>query len=735
MSKIDLIEKYPDISGAILSTYKEPATGFWVNDDIDLKRVWVPLPKPPDYTKIEGFGLPAREQKFKVSKMPKKLHDLERSGKSIDEIWETLQENYGYYREEILWIKLQIYRRINGYWFFNNGVPTYIDGWHYFFLNFWELDHGLPEYRERDWKFFHFCRMAYNDAYCYGVVYPKHRREGATSKAQCVNYCIVTYEVNAKGGIQSMTDDHAFTVFDTHLIKSWKRVPFFFKPNYDGNTSPKERLVFDAQAKRLSKSGSIAFVEQGLGSSIDFQPSNEKAYDSYKLYFYHHDEVGKTAKIDIKKRWKVVKQCLAQAGNIHGFSLHTSTVDEMEKGGGKQFFDFCKESYYDERDQNQQTQSGLYVLFIPATEGLEGYVDEYGNSVIEEPLPEQAAFLKERWIKSNKPAADFNPKQGSKLYFQNTRSALIAAGNHEALSENIRQFPTRFAECFRTETKGSGFNLTILENRIDELRHYNPFKVNGDFEWEIPGNRSSRVVWKPRTDGKGKFWLSKVLKDEESNHRYYDSYENTWKPTHKRKYSAGSDTFKFSSTKGRRKSNGGGAVFWNYDARLDANKPIQMWDSNRFVCTYSNRPLDKNEYGEDMLMMCVYFGCLMNPEINVPFIWDYFKDQGFEGFLMYKYDKLKQKFNDTPGDSSGEKVKQQIFRDYMDYIQNHGHREVHDEILIECKEIDGPADMKDFDLFTAGGYAFSGNDDVYNEIEKVRNEDNDLGNFFVFHSY
>ena len=26
-------------------------------------------------------------------------------------------------------------RRLNGYWFYNNGVPTYITGLHYFYLN------------------------------------------------------------------------------------------------------------------------------------------------------------------------------------------------------------------------------------------------------------------------------------------------------------------------------------------------------------------------------------------------------------------------------------------------------------------------------------------------------------------------------------------------------------------------------------------------------------------------
>ena len=36
-------------------------------------------------------------------------------------------------------------------------------------------------------------------------------------------------------------------------------------------------------------------------------------------------------------------------------------------------------------------------------------------------------------------------------------------------------------------------------------------------------------------------------------------------------------------------------------------KPTSEWESKRFVCTYKNRP-SKDEYCEDMLKMCIYYG-------------------------------------------------------------------------------------------------------------------------------
>ena len=133
-------------------------------------------------------------------------------------------------KKEIEFIGQEWDRRTNGYWFYNCGVPTYIDGWHYFYLNYWQLDNGLPEYRDRDRKFFLFARYCFTTTESYypfkvmkggkpayfsdekdaikfadggvvehgnfildmkkrtilGFIYPKHRREGATYRAECI---------------------------------------------------------------------------------------------------------------------------------------------------------------------------------------------------------------------------------------------------------------------------------------------------------------------------------------------------------------------------------------------------------------------------------------------------------------------------------------------------------------------------------------------------------------------
>lgn len=741
MSSLSLIKKYGDeVEPSILAQYKQPDKFLWVNTgDKDLLPIRIVLPDPPEPHYIENFGLPAKEQMFHAPKLPKNLKDLQRKYETIDEIWDELQKHQDVYEEEIKFIKKQWYYRLNGYWFYNNGKPTYIDGWHYFYCAWWYIDVGLPKYRDRDRKFFLFARFVYNDRSTfkninneglaitnpetgyydfidtgdrvhYGFNYPKHRREGATYKAECIQYEIISRTIGAWGGIQSMNEAQGRKCFLKHLVAPWKKLPFFFKPNYEGSTSPKTELSFSPPAKRLSSRGSLATSEIGLESMINFDNAEPGAYDGDKLYFHHDDEVGKLKKgQSCWDRHLVVKECLVMGSEIIGFTIKTSTVGEMERGGGRLFKHQCEMSNYFMRTPNGQTRSGLVTLFIPAYEGLQGFVDKYGNSVIDTPTKEQAI--------------DIGKKVGAKEYLLNRRKGYIDAGDYEGLSEEIRLYPMSFTECFRTAAKSSGFNMQKLESYIDELR-FKPasmMPIEGDFRW-VNNNMDGRVEFVQRKGGK--FRVSHQLNQDESNRKYWDDIEETWKPGNKSWGVAGGDPFKFNKTEGNRKSNGGGAV-----VRKGKIKDGDFSMKRKFVCTYSNRTYDKYEYAEDMVMMCVYYGVPMFPEINVDLLWDYFGQRGYEGFLLYRVDPKTFQRQKTPGANTSDKIKQDIFSEYMNYIEYEADTENHIELLQECRDIEGPEDMTNYDLFTAAGYALLGTANVYNEIEEIENEEVEINKF------
>lgn len=325
MGPLQLLKTYGrQYDPIILSQYDAADRFVWVNtDDKDLIPIKIDLPEAPDYHLIEGFGLPAKDQKWQPPKVPKKLRELTLKYETLDEIWTEIEDNPDIYDDEIQFIKKAWYYRLNGYWFFNNGVPTYIDGWHYFYCAWWHIDVGLPKYRDRDRRFFLFARKIFNETKAprcdnkgfaiknnageyewiefgkrlfYGFNYPKHRREGATYKAECINYEIISRTMGAWGGIQSMNDEQARKCFLRHLVAPWKKLPFFFKPNYEGSTSPKSELSFSPPAKRLSSRGALSTSELGLESGINFEMADASAYDGDKLYYHHDDEVGKLKK-------------------------------------------------------------------------------------------------------------------------------------------------------------------------------------------------------------------------------------------------------------------------------------------------------------------------------------------------------------------------------------------------------------------------------------------------------
>lgn len=714
------------ISPEILKDYKDsPKYIEYHKEDQDLCTIRVDLPPTPDWNTIDGFGLKAKDQFFKRVEIPDKIIELqerrdEEDGSFLtqDEIWEIIEEERDYYADVIEFIRLQWKRRLNGYWFFNNGVATYMDGWHYFYQNFYELDIGAPEYRDRDRRFFIFAKFIKNDPNFYGFIFPKHRREGATYKTSSIHYEIISRTKNAVGGIQSMTDKSAKDVYLKHIINPWKNMPFFFKPNNNGGDDPQTILRFRGNASR-GKRGNKGKTKKELLSEIEYRPSGEKAFDGTKLYFLHNEEVGKTEGVDITTRWNIQKPCLhTGAGRkIQGFSIHTSTVGEMEKGGGDKFQKLCNSSMYEKRNANGQTQSGLCILFMPAYDGLEGFIDKYGMSIIEKPTKEQAEFI--------------GTEMGAKEFIQNTidgyRQRIDEPGVKDDLADFLRQHPTSYRGCFRYSPKGSFFNVAKIEDRLEELRYAKDSITTGNFEWT--GKKYLSPV-KFVADPDGVFKISKLMQDK-ANRVSWDGINKTW-VANNIEMCAGADPFKNDKTATEQKSMFGGAVYWGHDIKVDPiDKPMDKWESARFVCTYNSRPNTKEDGCEHMMMMCMYFGCPMFPEVDVAVVREEFEKHHFGGMLVHEFEK--EKFKDLGGVTAA-RYKQKIFLLYRTQIERHAIREQHMELLEQCRDIRGEEEFTKYDLFAAGGYAMAGIDNYLPAIQEQEQEE-PTGDLQFFEEY
>lgn len=168
------------------------------------------------------------EQYWEPTKLPKdytKLRDKETARQEDDkEFSDSVLEHFRQQEWD---------RRLNGFWFMNNGISQYITGLHYFYLCYWNLDTGLPKYRDTDRKYFYFMQYCLEDPECFGMVEITKRRQGKTFRGGVFLYEYTSRAKNARAGIQSKTGADAREVFRKAVVQPFKKLPDFFVPVFD----------------------------------------------------------------------------------------------------------------------------------------------------------------------------------------------------------------------------------------------------------------------------------------------------------------------------------------------------------------------------------------------------------------------------------------------------------------------------------------------------------------------
>jgi hypothetical protein len=303
-----------------------------------------------------------KEGKWQRIDQPKALSNL----KNIFD-WRAYPEEqkeqwYDYIDEEFK-------RRDEGFWFQNAGIPTYITGAHYMYLQWSKIDVGAPDFREANRLFFIFWEACKADNRCYGMCYLKNRRSGFSfmSSAETVN--LATISSDARYGILSKSGADAKKMFTDKVVPISINYPFFFKPIQDGMDRPKSELAYRVPASKFTRRKITTNEKEeelaGLDTTIDWKNTGDNSYDGEKLNLLVHDESGKWEKPDnILNNWRVTKTCLRLGSRIIGKCMMGSTSNALDKGG-ENFKKLYNDSDVGKRNRNGQTKSGLYSLFIP----------------------------------------------------------------------------------------------------------------------------------------------------------------------------------------------------------------------------------------------------------------------------------------------------------------------------------------------------------------------------------
>jgi len=594
MGSLVNIEEYEDLAISICPKGTQ-------GDVIELGGLVIVLPAQPPEEEIAGYGESVDMQMWKRRSMPEELSRV-RSMDEWSEMPREFRQRFSPYIEE------EFRRRREGFWFFNDGEPTYITGRHYMMLQWTKLDIGYPSFLSFQRDIFIHMAACEADSRCIGQLYTKCRRSGYTNICSSVLLDEATQVKDKLLGIQSKTGkDAQENIFMKKVVQMFRHYPFFFKPIQDGTTNPRMELAFREPSKRITKNNKTSLSGEALNTVINWKNTTNNAYDGEKLHILYLDEAGKWEKpTDIRDAWRIQRTCLIVGRKIVGKALVGSTVNPMDKGG-KEYKDLWADSDPTQRNANGRTRSGLYRLFIPSYESLEGFFDVYGRPIVDDPpvvvdgLDGDSVFM------------------GAKTFLKNERESL--KDDPSELNEITRQFPFTTDEAFRDSIEGSLFNIGKIYEQVqynDDL-FPNPV-VRGNFVWKN-GVQDTQVVFKP--DPQGRFRVAWMPPEELRNQKKFE--RNKRIPPNAELGVGGVDSYDLDATVDGRGSKGALHLY---------NKFHMEHPSNMFVVEYASRPPLAKIFYEDCLMAAVFYGYPLLIENNKYGIARYFESRGYDGYLM-----------------------------------------------------------------------------------------------------
>lgn len=504
-------------------------------------------------------------------------------------------------------------RRLNGFWWRNNGEAVYIVGSHYFYMQHWSIDIGYPKYREPDLEYFYFLQYVIEDPNCMGMLEITKRRFGKTYRGGLFVSDYVTRTKMTNGTIQSKTGSDAKKVFAKAIVNPFRKLPRFFRPEYDMSlgVNPKTEMRFQKTNVRGKKAEENIDKEE-LGSVIDWHSADPLAQDGMKVHRAFQDEWAKTTECDIYERHEVMRYCVVDdEGKIIGKLLYSSTVEKLDSDkdgvqeGAKKLWE---DSDQNNKNPNGRTASGLYRFFMTADKARN--FDIYGKPNIEKTIAEIMA------------------------------DRATVAHNSKSLAARIRKEARTIQEAFMIDGDQCLFDTMKLTNQLDWLSYHKDMVEKGNLVWEdgheyyreyvYPNgeieNKIGKLRWVPHPNGE----YEKVVgwEPKEKNNVYIKN--GYFVPNASYLIRIGCDPFKYDKTKDNRKSNCAAYAFQLEDPMDDKNPYGEM-----FVMRYVGRPATTDKQYNAVLKMGWYCGCQILFERNVDGAKKYFTVEKCANFLMW----------------------------------------------------------------------------------------------------
>ena len=553
---------------------------------------------------------------------------------------------------DLVELKREVKRRKEGLWVSIKGKPIYLTGLSYFFHQWIRLDEGYPNFRIIQNDLMIYWEACKADQRCYGICYVKNRRFGWSSICNAELLYSGTLSREKDLGIISKTGEDGRKMF-SRLIRSFKKLPSFYIPLWDGTSTPKKELLLQTPSKRRAAGEEIDMSKESLETVIRYHNTAINAMDGDKIYRSAIDEAGKFPKeVPFDLYWSIVKTSHEQGRRIVGKAMVGSTVNAMKKGG-KEFKTVFTNSDPLVRTGNDQTKSGLYALFISAEYALEGYIDSYGFSVAHDPV--------KAVLNDSGEMIDY----GAHTHLDNTLEGL--KDQPDLFNEEMRKYPRSIKEAFRDGAEECAFNLVKLIEQDEFNETIEVGYTRGNLVWK-DGIRDTAVVWKPSE--KGRFWIARHPAEGFENVREERAINGVtaFAPVAGHIGSFGVDPYNQSKTSDGRGSEG--AISLSTKAN-----PSEL-PNHAFILEYIDRPLRVEDFYEDVIKAMVYYSMPVLVELANTALLKLIKERGYRHFSMNNPLKRYVDLNPTEkllggAPAQNKDVGLQQFYAVETYIENH----------------------------------------------------------------
>lgn len=591
-----------------------------------------------------------------------------------------------------------------GIWFWNNGVPTYLTPFYYWYLSSWRTYFGVPEYRETDKEITYFLLYCEQDPNSFGGTFNTIRRYGKSVLMGGWATHRTTKNFNHFCGMQGETDDKIKKFYNKFIKKPFYKLPYYHQPTYNTDTKQTNQIEFDVPPRRNERRNDLDEV-QSLESIIEYRESGEGAYDGDILNTYLMEEPGKPKKVSIynedgEGRWDIVLPCLMDGLEIIGKAFLGTTVENlnMRDKGGQAYKMLFYDSDFDRKQPDGRTKSGLYAAFLPGDCALKGFWDEWGHPKREE----------------------------ARMRLMQRRESF--KGNANKLAGHIRKYPLSIKEIFYINPSGCEFNATILQDRRNEIdMSVDPLWNKVDLYWKDkrfgnvgfrhnPTNGWLKVAWLP-------------LDEKETNlvHTKFIGGEPSYGPKNDNRFASGIDPIDHGVVvEGRNGTSEDGVtnnrrsipvmfVKSKYDSTIDGLLTQDIlekraeekypYKTNRYFAMMDTRPFDPNVLYERALMICWYFGVSLHVESQKPGVIRYFQEHGCGDFILHKYQPIEENKRRTY--EEGTPASTTIINEYTGaistYVEYFGHT-IPFRDLIEDLLLFNPRKTTEFDYSVGMGF-------------------------------